>query len=273
MVKRKRSRAESKPGQPDTDKSGSWSSNSRTVSPEVPELPQNRRSKTFPGALDDARRQSTPIQPHRTPNLSQTPDGPNRKSSYEVYTTTVFPPTQPAPDTQPLPFQAHLSSSGLPDLNALMFPSPDTCNYNYTQPLGQRQQQYPKQQFPKQPESMQQDSSSSPESIFGAGGSQGNPYDSLEVQLFGPLPPYLLQGQTESIPAERVVEGGERPGMQPLGANSSNRAIPHSMPGQFVVGNTAGTMDLGSFFGEEYEWDDMLLPQSSFRLQDVKERF
>lgn len=120
---------------------------------------------------------------------------------------------------------------------------------------------------------MQQDNSSSPESIFGAGGSQGNPYDSLEVQLFGPLPPYLLQGQPESIPAGRVVEGNERPGMQPLGANSSNRPMLNSMATQFMVGNAAGSMNLDNFFGEEYEWDDMLLPQSTFRLQDVKERF
>lgn len=278
-MKRKRARAGSKPTT-DSDKSGAWSSPSRTVSPEVPEPPLNRRSKTFPGAPDDPRRQSTPIQPQRKSALNQTPDDPSRRSAYEVYTTTVFPPTQATPDTQqPLPFQAHLSGSGLPDLNALMFPSPDTCNYGYAQALGQRQQQYPKQEYPKQeypkqeypkqPDAMQHGSSSSPESIFGASGSQGNPYDSLEVQLFGPLPPYLLQGQAETIPAGRATEGSER---QPLGTNGNNRTIPTSITGQnFMVGNTGGAMNLDSFFGEEYEWDDMLLPPSSFRMQDVKE--
>lgn len=267
-MKRKRARAGSKPTA-DSDKSGTWSSPSRTVSPEVPEPPPNRRSKTFPGA------QSTPIQPQRKSTLNQTPDDPSRRGAYEVYTTTVFPPTQATPDTQqPLPFQAHLSGSGLPDLNALMFPSPDT--YNYAQALGQRQQQYPKQEYPKQeypkqPDAMQQGNSSSPESIFGASGSQGNPYDSLEVQLFGPLPPYLLQGQAETIPTGRATEGSDRPGIQPLVTNGNNRTIPTSMTGQnFMVGNP-GAMNLDSFFGEEYEWDDMLLPSSSFRMQDVKE--
>lgn len=122
---------------------------------------------------------------------------------------------------------------------------------------------------------MQPDNASSPESIFGASGSQGNPYDSLEVQLFGPLPPYLLQGQPEPIPAEAATEGSERPGMQPLGANGSNRAMPNTMPGQSFMGNAAGAMNLDSFFGDEFPWDDLLLQQQpSFRLhQDVKEQF
>lgn len=185
-----------------------------------------------------------------------------------MYSSTEFPSAHTTPDPQqPLPFQAHLSSSGLPDLNALMFPSPDPFNYNYAHPLSQ--QQYPK------PERAQPENASSPESIFGASGSQGGPYDSLEVQLFGPLPPYLLQGQTEPVPAEGAVGVSERPNLQPLGANGNNRAMPNSIPGQsFMSGTTAGAMNLDSFFGDEYEWDDMLLQQPSFRPpQDVKEQF
>lgn len=108
--------------------------------------------------------------------------------------------------------------------------------------------------------------------MFSASGSQGNPYDSLEVQLFGPLPPYLLQGQPQPIPADEPVVG-ERP-MHQMGSSNDNRAVPNGIPGQTLMSGGAGAMNLDSFFGDEYEWDDMLLQQSSFRAhQDVKEQF
>ncbi|RPB15373.1 hypothetical protein P167DRAFT_551998 [Morchella conica CCBAS932] len=266
LAKKKRARAGSKSG--DADQSATWSNTSRTVSPDVSDSPQSRRSRTFPGSPDiDMRRQTTPMQIQRTAALTQTPEDLNRRSSYEVFTTAeTFPSTHSTPDPQPVSFQAHLSGSGLPDLNALMFPSPDPFNYNYAHTMGQ--QQYTKT------ERMQQDSPSSPESMFGANGSQGNPYDSLEVQLFGPLPPYLLQGQPQSVSSDVPTTGGERP-TQHIEVGDS-RPVPNSgIPGQaFMSGTAGGAMNLDSFFGDEYEWDDVLMQQSTYRVQpDLKEQY
>jgi hypothetical protein len=249
LVKKKRARAGSKSGEVDPDQSGDWSNPSRTVSPEASEPhPPNRRSKTFPGTPEaDARRQLTSVQLQRTATLDQTSDDLSRKNSYGVYPTSELTSTNTTPGSQqPLPFQTHLSGSGLPDLNALMFPSPDPFNYNYAHPLSQ-QQQYLKQERVRQE----------------------------EVQLFSPLPPYLLQGQTEPISAEGAAGVSERPNIQPLGAGGNNRAMPNSMPEQsFISGNAAGAMNLDSFFGDEYEWEQMLLQQPPFRQhQDVKEQF
>ncbi|KAG0639487.1 hypothetical protein HOY80DRAFT_886223 [Tuber brumale] len=93
-------------------------------------------------------------------------------------------------------------------------------------------------------------SSSSPENRFDASGSGGssNPYDSLEVQLFGPLPQYLLQGQPQ-LPE----------GTCPDTAGQDIRMIASSGTQPNFMGVTSGAIGLDGFFGDQ--WGEMLLPR------------
>ena len=93
-------------------------------------------------------------------------------------------------------------------------------------------------------------SSSSPESSLGAPSSGGssNPYDSLDVQLFGPLPHYLLQGQPQAPE-----------GASPGAAGQDIRMIPSSGTQPNFMGVTSGANGLDGFFGDE--WDEILLPR------------
>lgn len=72
-------------------------------------------------------------------------------------------------------------------------------------------------------------------------------YDDLEGQLFGPLPPYLMQGQQNfNIPMD-LVPGNGMVGLQPDDING-------------VMGNMAQNADMnfdGIFSGEWDEWNNM----------------
>ncbi|KAL7268949.1 Gypsy retrotransposon integrase-like protein 1 [Rhizina undulata] len=210
-----------------------------------------RRISTLPIASDgDVRRQSTPIQIHRT-NFNPTQDPMNRRSSYELYMnagyiSSIGPSDQQ--QQQPMSFQAQLSGNGLPDLNTMMFPSSDP--YNYANPQNMGQQQFKQEQ--------DQDNTPSPESMFGRG--NGNPYDSLEVQLFGPLPPYLLQGQHHQMGNEGTG-GGMGGGPQNMNTDGETGSISSSIQGQNLMASVGGgNINLEGFFGDE--WDEMLMQQS-----------
>lgn len=120
----------------------------------------------------------------------------HRKGSHEVFTPSDLSAVQ-TPDSSPnsahLPQQhdAHFSrqqSSDLnsfPQLNAMMFPSTDPFAYpNHPMIILEGQQQ------------SQGSSDPTPDnSIFMQDQSSNGSYDKMEVRLFGPLPPYLMQGQ------------------------------------------------------------------------------
>jgi len=141
----------------------------------------------------------------------------------------VTSPTQPG-------FQAHLSGSGLPDLNAMMFPSPD--NFNYSS---------------QSPEHLQQSFNAAvqetPSPGFFVPGSSAAPFESLEGNLFGPLPPYLLQGQQNTT---------ETMGVNTSGNSSDGAEDANSMQSFFVPNGSEGIVP--DFFRDE--WDDVLMQQT-----------
>ncbi|RPA99700.1 hypothetical protein L873DRAFT_873847 [Choiromyces venosus 120613-1] len=170
-----------------------------------------------------------------------------RRGSYELYQTgSEFSSGVETPD-QTISFQSQLSGSGLPDLNSMMFQSPDPFSYNYSQITATQPTTYVGRRQGASDKIKQ--NSSSPESLFGASvsGGSSNPYDSLEVQLFGPLPPYLLQGQPQ------VPEG-----VTPDTAGRDIQMIPSSGTQANFMGATSGTIGIDGFFGDQ--WDEMLLP-------------
>lgn len=249
-IKKKRARAGSQTKASSEDPPTNWSSreSSGAMSPDVGE--QNRRSRTFPSSpKPESKRQPMPLQPQRgNPTPTQDPDV-ARRGSYEPYhTSSGFSSGVETPD-QIMPFQSQLSGNGLLDLDSMMFQSPDPFSYNYSQIHAPHSTTYLERRQGA-PEKIEH-SSSSPESRFGATSSGGssNPYDSLEVQLFGPLPPYLLQSQSQAPEGTSPGAAGQDVRM----ITSSSSTQPNFM------GVTSGANGLDGFFGDE--WDEILLPR------------
>ncbi|KAI9717750.1 MAG: hypothetical protein M1812_004479 [Candelaria pacifica] len=125
------------------------------------------------------------------------------------------PQTRPQTFPQQLQTQPPFGPHDIPDLSATMFPSADPFAYP-NQPMTSLEsgpyKRSPHQNYnalsPNNP-------NTSPMYFPGTGGS-GNGYDSLEVQLFGPLPSYLMQGQQGQLqpgnilnmPAQQAVPSG-----------------------------------------------------------------
>jgi hypothetical protein len=178
-----------------------------------------------------------------------------RRSSFDLYNTSDFSSVGTPDHQHPTNYQAHLSSTGLPDLN-MMFTSQDPFNLTYSN------QNMGRQQYSNKSPSDQigQDTASSPESMFGTSGSTANSYDSLEVQLFGPLPPYLLQGQ------QQMQDGSDpRQDMQ-MGAGgdiTGRGGVSSGMQTQQFMSGSAGGMNLDGFFGDE--WDDVFPTVRNFQ--------
>jgi len=193
-----------------------------------------RRISALPAG--DNRRMSTPIHLSRN-NFTRTPDPLNRRSSYEMYNVADFNPNEATSPTQS-GFQAHLSGSGLPDLNAMLFPSPGGFDYN-TQSPEHIQTSYNPQSSPQE----------TPSPGFFVPGTSSTPFESLEGNLFGPLPPYLLQGQQNTVDGLGVSTSG----------NSSDGAEDANSMQSFFVPNGSDGM-VPDFFRDE--WDDVLMQQT-----------
>jgi len=105
----------------------------------------------------------------------------------------------PSSATQPqFGFPSNFDDADLPDLSAMMFPSADPFAYP-NQPMTTLENRHYKQENPPfTPPPAQTDrlfvyhDSTTPNTA-------AHPYDSLEVQLFGPLPPYMMQGPHPSM--------------------------------------------------------------------------
>ena len=121
-----------------------------------------------------------------------------RRSSHDIYPSSSeqagmmtpdssvsggisFPSSQPSFNTQ----HGFPNSGGLPDLSAMMFPSNDPFAYP-NQPMTTLENG----QFTKQENYNPNDSNRN--SFYNSNPNSNSPYESPEVQLFGPLPPYLM---------------------------------------------------------------------------------
>ncbi|KAI9793277.1 MAG: hypothetical protein M1835_007348 [Candelina submexicana] len=148
-------------------------------------------------------RRSSHNEIYNPPSLTE-----NRETTSSTSTIThhQHPPRDMPQQTQT---QLQYGPHGIPDLSAMMFPSADPFAYP-NQPMTSLEsgnhRQMPFQNFdpisPKNP-------NTNPMYLPSSGGS-GNRYDSLEVELFGPLAPYLLQGQAGmgDIPAQQTPPSG-----------------------------------------------------------------
>jgi len=145
------------------------------------------------------------------------------------------------------PLQQRFSNElngNLPDLTRMMFPSNDPFAYP-NQPMMELDniQQDQKAQNPFM----------SPQNMYMSNGNNG-PYDNLEGQLFGPLPPYLTQGQAEVNIGNMNVDG--------MGVGINQPQL------DMNVGITPTTqMNFDDIFsGTNEDWNNMLASDSGFRL-------
>ncbi|KAI9679830.1 MAG: hypothetical protein M1817_004844 [Caeruleum heppii] len=188
-------------------------------------------------------------------------------------------PLVPGPDQnsfeqqqQEMLLQQHLSGNGLPDLNAMMFPSADPFAYP-KQPmtiLEDRQWRQHQQQAPPPSDLL---------STIDSGGTYGNNtsssdamYENLAGSMFEPLPPYLMQAQTQGQTSSPVSgQGPENLGVLPHQAVGPERMStnldmgPGNNFGQQARGtNVAPVMNLDDIFGGE-EWRSNMFLNQEFR--------
>ena len=143
--------------------------------------------------------------------------------------------------------QQNCGDTGVPALSAMMFPSSDPFAYP-NQPMTTLENR----QFTKQ-ENLFNPLDTKP--LYNtASPSNSNPYDNIEVQLFGPLPPYLMQTpqpgmgmQNMGAPLDVSGAAGEE-GMMAMNGGASNAWI----QSQGRAGGVAG-MNLDEMFGDEWK--------------------
>lgn len=159
----------------------------------------------------------------RSPVDAGTPDSGN---SSLLQTPYGLPPT--AQDHN----QLAINTNGLPDLSAMMFPSADPFAYP-NQPMMELENV-------KQESQARLDISQAPP-IFLPDGTDGGIYDDLEGQLFGPLPPYLMQG-VQNFDMSQDLGSGTMGGLQQQ---------------NFVGYGLATSNDLEAIFaGDGEDWDN-----------------
>lgn len=140
-------------------------------------------------------------------------------------------------------FNAEVDKGNLPDLTRMMFPSNDPFAYP-NQPI---------LEFDSLQDQKSQNAFMSPPNMFMANGNgNSGPYDDLEGQLFGPLPPYLTQG-----PAD-------------VGMTNLDAGMNIGMGQQFDTGMGATPttqMNFDEIFGgNNEEWNSMLAGDPGYRL-------
>ncbi|KAI9785062.1 MAG: hypothetical protein M1816_000532 [Peltula sp. TS41687] len=211
-----------------------------------------QRSSTFPTHPNTSSLDGVSIQANGHPMLL-TADAQlrhQRIGSHDAFTPSDLSAVQ-TPDSSPnsthVPQQhhAHFSMQQSPDLNsfpqlnAMMFPSTDPFAYPNNPMIILEDQQHQKQ------------GSSDPAPdhfMFMHDQSAGGPYDKMEVQLFGPLPPYLMQGQ-------QLVSGQQYPS-----DHLATDGLPNSPPDMYAAQPTNVTgippgFNLEDVFGND-EWSN-----------------
>ena len=129
-------------------------------------------------------------------------------------------------------------NTGVPDLGAMMFPSNDPFAYP-NQPM---------MEFDniKQENIMMSNSQVPP--IYLPNGGPGQEYDDLQGQLFGPLPPYLSQAQTNFALQAPMAPGNMMGGGQEMNYHAG------------VPTNEDMNFD-GIFSGDAEDWSNMMTDQ------------
>ena len=131
--------------------------------------------------------------------------------------------------------QQTYNPSGLSDLSAMMFPDPNPFAYP-NQPMTMlEKRQLIKREHPFNPSEAGNMYSETP-TTGGAG------YDNLEVQFYGPLPPYMMQGQSPGM-------GLPMAGMDAMGSGEGNWTSQESR-----TGTTPG-VDMDALFGNGWKPD------------------
>jgi hypothetical protein len=131
------------------------------------------------------------------------------------------------------------SNNGLPELSAMMFPSADPFAYP-SQPMMEFENI-------KQENLGGINSGSHASPMFlSNGNNRHGMYDDLEGQLFGPIPPYLMQGQ----------QPFDMPGQMDLGNSMMLGMNPPDM--NYHTGMTPGEINFdGIFSGDGEEWSNV----------------
>jgi len=132
---------------------------------------------------------------------------------------------------------------GVPDLSAMMFPSADPFAYPKQPMTTLENGHFIKQENPMDP------------SILDLPGptTTGAPYDNYDAQIYGQMPPYLMQGQ-----ASGFLPGSDSPmGMTSGDPGTPSTATPgldggHWLPNQQQRSANASGMGFDQLFGEDW---------------------
>lgn len=141
--------------------------------------------------------------------------------------------------------QPYFGNNNLPDLGAMMFPSADPFAYP-NQPVIE----FDNRQQNAETTNNFLEGSSVPHNVFLSNSTGGhNPYDNLEGQFFGPLPPYLTQSQANAgIDLTTVDVNGMHGVHQP--ALNGHAGFPAT--------NQVGMNFDDIFVGNNEDWNSML---------------
>jgi len=184
---------------------------------------------------------------HRLPNNAIS--NPNLRHSFHELISPADLSSTGTPDSsttntsipKPYPINQQFGiNNALPDLTAMMFPSADPFAYP-NQPM------MTFENVVKQEDAPVMNGSQAPQMYLSNGTpGGGRMYDDLEGQLFGPLPPYLQQGQPYDMQSH--VGGNVMTGISP---------DMHYHTGITPNDEMAGAFD-GIFSGDGDEWGNML---------------
>jgi hypothetical protein len=154
-----------------------------------PSVASISRARTFP----------TPAPTHTSPRASldgarfqmNTASNPNLRNSFQELMTPSDMSTVGTPDSGTSNYaqsQQFCINNSVPDLSAMMFPSADPFAYPPNHPM---------MNYENAKQDTMASYNTSPNPAIYVSNSTPNPgvYDDLEGQIFGPLPPYLTQGQ------------------------------------------------------------------------------
>ncbi|KAL2074597.1 hypothetical protein VTL71DRAFT_8375 [Oculimacula yallundae] len=202
------------------------------------------RATTFPLHANAA--QSTNF-PRTSLDSNRFQSNPNLRHSYHDFMSPATdmspigtPHSSPSNSLHPhysLPPQFGINT-GVPDLGAMMFPSNDPFAYP-NQPMMEFENI-------KQENVMMSNTQVPP--IYLPNGGPGQEYDDLQGQLFGPLPPYLSQAQTQYDMQAPMNSGNMMGGGQGLNYNAG------------VPINEEMNFD-GIFSGDGEDWSNMMTDQ------------